>query len=310
MITLPVIDDLWDFSDPEGTEAKFRAALDEVPPEDEARRAELITQIARTYGLRGKFDEAHALLDEVAEMLPRTGDYIETRYLLERGRAFNSAGDKDKSKQLFLQAVETGKLAKDDYLTIDAMHMLGIVDDPEAAAEWQKLGLRMVEETHSDKAKQWTGALTNNLGWTYHDKGEYETALTYFEQGLAYREREDKEPGLRIAKWTVARCKRSLGRTEEALLFLQRLGRTEEALQEQLAIIEQYFPDFDPTKEVAGPFDDASYISEEIGECYLALGKSEEAKPYFKAAHELLSKDDWLAQNEPDRIARLKELSD
>ncbi|MCH8979466.1 MAG: tetratricopeptide repeat protein [Armatimonadetes bacterium] len=297
MITLPVIDDLWDFADPEGTEAKFREALDQVPPEDEARRAELITQIARTYGLRGKFDEAHALLDEVAEMLPRTGDYVETRYLLERGRAFNSAGEKEKAKQLFLQAVETGKLAKEDYLTIDAMHMLGIVEEPEVATEWQKLGLRMVEETHSDKARQWTGSLTNNLGWTYHDKGEYETALAYFEQGLAYREKEDKEPALRIAKWTVARCKRSLGRTEEAL-------------QEQLAIIEEYFSDFDPTKEVAGPFNDASYISEEIGECYLALGKSEESKPYFKAAHELLSKDEWLAKNEPDRIARLKKLSE
>ena len=297
MITLPVIDDLWDFSDPEGSEAKFREALQEVSPEDEARRAELITQIARTYGLRQKFDEAHALLDEVAEMLPRTGDYVETRYLLERGRAFNSAGDKEKAKRLFLQAIDTGKRAGDDYLTIDAMHMLGIVDEPEAATEWQKLGLRMVEETSSDKARQWTGALTNNLGWTYHDKGDYEVALGYFDQGLAYREEADKEPALRIAKWTVARCKRSLGRNEEAL-------------EEQLAIVAEYFPDFDPTKEAIDTFNDASYISEEIGECYFVLGKAEEAKPYFKAAHELLSKDDRLAKNEPERIARLKELSD
>ncbi|MCH7945285.1 MAG: tetratricopeptide repeat-containing protein [Armatimonadetes bacterium] len=297
MITLPEIDNLWNFADPEGTEAKFRQALEEVSPQDEAHRAELLTQISRTYSLRNMFDEAHAQLDEVAEMLPRVGDYVETRYLLERGRTFNSSEQKEKAKQLFLRAVDTGKVAGDDYLVIDAMHMMGIVEEPEAAIEWQKLGLQVVEETNSDKARQWTGALSNNLGWAYHDKGEFETALAYFEQGLAYREEADKEPALRIAKWAVARCKRSLGHAEEAL-------------QEQLAILEEHFPEYDPTKQALGTIDGAGHIAEEIGECYLALGRAEPAKPYFKAAHELLRKDDRLAKNEPERIARLKELSD
>ncbi|MCH7903388.1 MAG: tetratricopeptide repeat protein [Armatimonadetes bacterium] len=292
METLLAIDDFWDFSDPAGTEIKFREALDHAPEDAEDYRAELITQIARTFGLRGKFEEAHELLDQVAEMLPRTGDYVETRYLLERGRAFNSAGEKQKAKELFLQAVDTSRRAKDDYLTVDVMHMLAIVEDPESALEWNLQAIQILEETKQEKAKSWIGPLSNNVAWTYHDIGEYETALSYFEKGRDYRAIEAKEPGYRIAKWAVARCKRSLGRLDEALA-------------EQLASAAEYYPEFDAQSEAA---DIDGYIAEEIAECLLALEKNDEAKLYFSAAYKTLSKDDWLVENEPDRIARLKDL--
>ncbi len=52
------------------------------------------------------------------------------------------------------------------------------------------------------------------------------------------------------------------------------------------------------------------YVFEEIGECLLLLNKNEEAKPYFAKAYEYLSKDKWLVDNEPERLERLKELSE
>jgi hypothetical protein len=41
----------------------------------------------------------------------------------------------------------------------------------------------------------------------------------------------------------------------------------------------------------------------------LALGRKEEAKPFFDRAYDLLSKDPWLAENEQKRLERLKELA-
>ena len=294
MNTLPAIDDLWDFGDPAATEGRFRAFLHEC--DDESLRAEALTQIARSMGLRKMFDEAHGTLDLVSESLPRVAPRVEVCYLLERGRTWNSGGSREKAREVFYHAFDAAKRVGDDYLTVDAAHMLGIVEDQEKAIEWNLLGLRILEQSKQEKAKSWIGALSNNLAWTYHERGGFESALGYFEKGLAYREEAGKEPELRIAKWAVARCKRSLGRTEEAL-------------REQTAIKESYFPAFDPLDEAIarGSFD--GYLAEEIAECLLALGRAEESRAYFRAAHAALSNDHSLSANEPARVARLKTLA-
>ena len=49
---------------------------------------------------------------------------------------------------------------------------------------------------------------------------------------------------------------------------------------------------------------------DEIGECLLSLDRAGEAAGYFKHAYDILSKDDWLMANEPERLARLKELGE
>ena len=51
------------------------------------------------------------------------------------------------------------------------------------------------------------------------------------------------------------------------------------------------------------------FVNEEIAECLLALKRPEEAKSYFARAYELLSKDKWLAAEEPKRVERLRDLS-
>ena len=58
--------------------------------------------------------------------------------------------------------------------------------------------------------------------------------------------------------------------------------------------------------ESAGESD--GYVFEEIGECLLLLNRLEEARPYFLKAYALLTKDTWLVDKEPERLARLKEL--
>ena len=51
------------------------------------------------------------------------------------------------------------------------------------------------------------------------------------------------------------------------------------------------------------------YVSEELGELYLAQGKTQEAAGHFAEAHRLLSQDAWLVDNEAERLARILKLS-
>ena len=50
------------------------------------------------------------------------------------------------------------------------------------------------------------------------------------------------------------------------------------------------------------------YVEEEIGECLLALGRVDEAKPYFARAYTRLTQDDYLVKHEGARLERLRSL--
>jgi len=270
-------DHLWDYNDPETTEARFRLVL----PDAAGPYAELLTQIARTYGLRRQFDEAHALLDRVDGVLSDAGPRARVRYLLERGRTFNSSGEPDASKPLFREAFDIARIAGEDNLAADAAHMLGIVEPPDEAMAWNYKAMEIAEQSQDEKARKWLGPLYNNLGWTLHDMGRFDESLELFQKGVAFREQQGDDRSLRIARWSVGRTYRSLGRVEDAL-----------GVQESLM-----------------GNDATGYVSEEMGECLLLLGRDAEAKPHFARAYDLLSADTWLAENEPDRLARLKELA-
>jgi tetratricopeptide (TPR) repeat protein len=253
---------------------------------DTSYYAQLLTQIARTEGLQGKFEDAHRTLDTVEAMLTDELVVARIRYLLERGRVHNSSGQPDESKPCFLEAWELGLEHGEDYHAVDAAHMMGIVEPPEKQLEWAAKAMELAERSEDERAQNWLGPLYNNTGWSYHDLGEYDKALELFEKSLKFREEKKDEPGIRIAKWTVARAYRSLGRIEEALGIQKGL---EKEFEEKG--IEQ-----------------DGYVFEELGECLLLLDKADEAREYFKLAYDLLSKDPWLVANEAERLERLKKL--
>ncbi|MHC4223315.1 MAG: hypothetical protein ACYSUN_04940, partial [Planctomycetota bacterium] len=121
-------DRLWNYSKPAETEKKFRELLPKaVEANDASYRLQLLTQIARTLGLQGKFKEAHAILDEVEKELTDELALARVRYLLERGRAHRSSKHPDKARPLFLQAWEIGTKAKEDFHAVDAAHMMALV---------------------------------------------------------------------------------------------------------------------------------------------------------------------------------------
>ena len=283
---LPDFDALWNFGDAPATEA----ALTELLPMareagDPDYLAQLLSQTARTHGLQGRFETAHALLDEAETLLDSAGPVSRVRVLLERGRSLNSGDDPTRGKAHFLEAWDLARECGADGYAVDAAHMLGIVEPPEEAAPWNQRALDLALSSDDPLAKRWQGSLLNNIGWSRHDAGDFEGALELFEKALAYRTEKNDGRGIRTARWCIARARRSLGRYSEALVE-QRLLLTECTAAEE----------------------PVGYEHEEIGECLLALDRSDEAEHHFAEAWRVLSQDRWLVAHEGTRLDRLARL--
>jgi tetratricopeptide (TPR) repeat protein len=135
--------------------------------------------------------------------------------------------------------------------------------------------------------------LYNNIGWDYHDQGEYRKALEIHRKGLEWHEARDRKSGAEIpgrstliARWSVAKQLRLLGRVEEALAI-------------QYELLELY------RKAEVGD----GFVQEEIGECLLLQGREEEARPHFAEAWRLLKEISWVADDDPERLERIRDLA-
>jgi len=287
---------LWDFADPKATEARFRALLPEAERSPErGLRIELLTQIARTQGLQQRSADAHRTLDEAEALLEPGMVRPRVRLLLERGRATNgipgatdegAAERKRLARPYFHEAFEVASKGEEEPLALDALHMLAIVDPPEEALAWNRKAIAIAEASKNPGSRRWLGTLYSNTGWTHFERKEYAEALALFERDVALRGEWNQIGPQRIARWSRAKT-------------LRMLGRVEEALEAQRALAKEW----DDAGEPDG------YVDEEMGECLLALGRSAEARPWFAKAHERLSRDEWLARNEPARLARLAALA-
>ena len=278
-------DGWWDYGDPAGTASRFRARLAEPLP-DEAYRLELLTQLARTEGLQRNFAAAHAILDEIESALTEALPVAWVRYHLERGRVLNSAGEGVLARPHFQAAWDGARQVGADSLAVDAAHMVAIVAEPDEQILWNEQAIAYAEASEQPGARNWLGSLYNNLGWTYHDLGQLDKALDLFERAQTHFAERAIPDRLRIARWCVARCLRSIGRLDEALAG-------QRALEAEYAALD----------EAAG------YVYEELGELLLLQGDAQAAAPYFGQAHAILSQDAWLQAQEPERLARLQTLA-
>jgi tetratricopeptide (TPR) repeat protein len=244
--------EMWDFADAARSEQRFRDALAGASGD---WWLELETQLARTYSLRQRFAEAHRLLDDIEPRLAGAGIKPRLRYLLERGRTFNSAGEKARARPLFLEAWELGRAGGEEDLAIDAAHMVAIVEGGESALAWNDKALAMAEKARDPAARRWQAAVLNNMGVALNDLGRHDEALRYFQRALiAYQERGDART-IRIARWMIAHT-------------LRLLGRNAQALDMQLALQD----------ELRAAGEDDPYVREELALLYAALGERAKAR--------------------------------
>jgi len=282
------LDALWDFDQPAVSEARFRAELARHPTQSR-EAAEAATQVARAQGLQRKFNDADVTLDGVQRTLDAQPARVRVRYLLERGRRDNSSQRKAQAVSWFEQALAASAndtLAGAAYYRVDALHMLAIASPGDRQLDWHRRALAAAQAADDERTRGWRASLLNNLGWTMHDRGDYTAAVDYWRQALDAREAANDVPRARIARWTVARGLRSLGRLDEA-----------EAIQRALA---------DELQASNAP---DGYVFEELAEIAVARGDRAAARPWAAKALQLLGDDADMKANEPARLARLADLA-
>lgn len=223
MVSQEVLDELWDFGDPALSEQGFRRYLTESQL-SAAERAEIETQLARSLGLQGRFDEARDLLSSIQS----DQAVVQVRLALETGRVTNSAGSPTDSVPSFEVAEALAAEHGLDFLRVDALHMLAIVQ-PADASRWTQQGLAVIaaaQEGTEDLARlaRWRVSLLNNLGWSLHDAAKQTAALEAFNEALAAAEEVGSPQQLFNARWAVARQLRELGRNQAALEIQQSLA--------------------------------------------------------------------------------------
>lgn len=230
---------LWDFSDPVGSEARLRTAMESS---QEPETGVLRTQVARALGLQEQFDRALAELDAI------TSDDAEVhvRVLLERGRVLRSRGDATDAEDLFGQAVTAADAAGLDELSVDAMHMVALGLEGPAQIDYTEDLLTKVRAATVPGARAWVASLLNNLGMAYADAGRWPEALRTFEEALTERASRGDRDATNIARWMVAWALRNLGRGPEALAAQRALksdldaaGVEDPYVDEEIAILER-----------------------------------------------------------------------
>lgn len=209
------IDGLWNFSDPAASEARFRAALPGASGDD---GLVLRTQIARTLGLRGRFDDAHRELDAIEPALAAAGSEPRVRAALERGRTLRSSGKAAEAAPYFERAFDAADRAGLERLAADALHMMALVAPAlDERIAWNRKTIAYAERAKDPRAQGWRAAALNNIGSDLREAGRLPESLAAFRDALAAYEQQGRADDIRVARWQVANVLRLLGRTDEAL---------------------------------------------------------------------------------------------
>jgi tetratricopeptide (TPR) repeat protein len=275
----------WAYDKPVESEALFRKMLAEDARLSANERLEVETQIARALALQERFDEATRALDAVERARSRDA-VVAARLHLERGRVLRSSGAAEAARPEFERALAAAERAHHEFLVADALHMLALVAPRDETVAAHLAAIARVEQSSDPRVRRWLAPLHNNLGWAYHDRGEFSEALAEFERAAPLYAVRGNADDARFARWAVARALRSLGRCAEALPAQQTL-----------------------LAETAAAGVEDGFVHEEIAECLLALGRAPEARAHFREAHRLLSQDASLVRDEPARLARLRGLA-
>lgn len=279
------LDQQWNYGKPAESEARFRLELAKWPADD-PQALVVVTQIARTQGLRRQFADAHATLDAIEPKLDRAPSHVRVRYLLERGRTFNSSGSSERAVPLFVEALSLAECNHDEFYAVDAAHMLGIAAPAQERQRWNLKVLAMTERATDARTRRWLAPLYNNVGQTHLEQGEYAAALDYFRKALPAWELRGDPGSVRVARWMIARAQRSLGQLDEAEKI-------------QRALLAEYEQQGEPD----------GYVYEELAEIALARGDAKAAQPWAAKAYAALSGDGGLAAREPLRLQRLAEIA-
>jgi tetratricopeptide (TPR) repeat protein len=287
------LDQLWNPADLPASEAAFRALLPDAERESGKSSGsnfiELLSLIGRTEALQQKFAQAHASLDQAEKLLnEQQASYrlsAKIRWLIERGRLHILEKTPYPARKLFSEAWTLAINSGEDYFAVEIAQLLATTEPQKVQQEWIMRAIKIAEESPLQKTKLWLGGLYTNLGWKFYDLREYEMALGSFQTALRHHKATGTAREAFVSQWSIGKVLRALGRTEEALAI-------QKGLLSELGI--------------GGARDGRLY--EELAECLQVLQRTTEAQIYFELAYRELSNDEWITDNQPLKLKRLKDL--
>ena len=200
----------------------------------------LLTQVARALGLQERYDEGHAVLDDLAVGRPE----VATRAALERGRLLRSAGDPDDGPAALRGRGEhRPRGAGWRPCTSTPCTCSPWSRRPRTSSGSPRRHWPSPARSADAAARNWDASLLNNLGMVHADAGDWPAALAAFEEALAARERIGDAGRTRVARWMVGWALRDLGRSDEALAVqpalkaeLDAMGEEDPYVDEELAL--------------------------------------------------------------------------
>jgi tetratricopeptide (TPR) repeat protein len=286
------LEQLWNPADVAASEAAYRALLLEgqkLTGRERSYLIELYSLIARTEAYQEKYAEARSTLEAAEVLLEEQQSFYlvsaKIRWLIEYGRLHILAKTPSQAKKFFSEAWTLSINSAEDYFAVEIAQLLAATEPQKTQQAWITRAIEIAESSPLPKSKKWLGGLYTSLGWKFYDLRQFENALEGFQKSLRHHKAHGSPREQFVAQWSIGKVLRTQGKTEEALSIQQ-------ALLAELGI--------------GGARDGRLY--EELAECLQTLKRTTEAQLYFELAYRELSADEWIQDNQPVKLKRMKDL--
>jgi tetratricopeptide (TPR) repeat protein len=286
------LDLLWNPADVTGSEAAYRALLSEgqkLTGPDRSYLIDLHSWIGRSEAVQEKYVDARSSLSSAEALLEEQGAACRIsariRWLIENGRLHILAKTPSQAKGFFSEAWTLSFIAAEDYFAVEIAQLMAATEPQKSQQEWILRAIDIAEKSPLPKTKRWLGGLYTSFGWKLYDLRQFDNALGAFEKALQSYKAQGTAREAFVAQWSIGKVLRALGKIEEALSI-------QKTLLSELGI--------------GGERDGRLY--EELAECLQSLQRTTEAQLYFELAYRELSADEWVKDNQPVKLRRLKDL--
>jgi tetratricopeptide (TPR) repeat protein len=282
---------LWNPQNLPASEAALRArylATSGQPDSDRSANIEILALIARAESAQNRLAEAKITLQQAQTLLVQEKPLrvsAKIRWLIESGRISILDKTPSQARTAFAEAFTLASNSGEDYLAVEVAQMIATVEPQKTQQEWIMRAIGIAEISPQMEAKRWLGTLYASLGWKLYDLRQYEKSLETFQKSLSHLKLHGSAREIFLAKWSAGKILRTMNRTEEALAI-------QKGLLSELGI--------------GGAKD--GRLFEELAECLHTLKRESEAEIYFDLAYRELSNDEWVTDNQPVKLKRLKDL--
>lgn len=268
----------------------YQRALTEAKTiRDNSGETEALAMIARTYLIMNEPDSAFTWLQQAENIANNHEPKGWSRYQAVKGRYLWQKNQLDEATQLFKDLYDYCVKNEMAERAVDAAHMVAITGSPQEQVEWGKKGIAQAEAGHIER---WLGPLWNNLGATYEDLKQYDSALAAYQKARDYHYKYGTPRNKVIADYAVGHILVKMGRYSEAGDLLKPVLKQCEDAQDHEFI---------------------GLTCRDLGDIGYASGNYEEAMELYVRAKALLEEvdmDEWDSQGFKDLLDRIDQTRD